>query len=71
MAWDKIIRDDALGREDLRTEFGWSLSAQQRARERGDFPPGYRMGGRLYWRRDVVLAWIAEQEAKAAQQVSV
>jgi predicted DNA-binding transcriptional regulator AlpA len=58
------IRDDALRPDDLTREYGWPLSNQKRARRKGNFPPCYRIGRRLYWRRSTIDAWIAEQEAK-------
>ena len=33
-------------------------------RERGSGPPGFRVGKRLYFRADVVAAWLAEQAAE-------
>lgn len=68
MVRDNTIRADALGRNDLRAKFGWSISSQKRAQAAGKFPPCYRIGRRLYWREETVIAWLAEQEAKATAQ---
>lgn len=31
-------------------------------RHKGEGPPGFRMGRRVFFRRGAVMAWIAEQE---------
>ena len=67
MAEHTTTRDDAMRPDDLTREYGWPLSNQKRARRKGDFPPGYKIGRRLYWRRSTIEAWIAEQEAETAQ----
>jgi predicted DNA-binding transcriptional regulator AlpA len=66
MPVDITSRDDALSPDDLAREYGWSRSSQVRAEAKGSFPPYYRVGRRRYWRRSVIEAWIAEQEAKSA-----
>ena len=68
MVRDNMFREDAMGPNDLKTAYGWAVSTQKRARAAGKFPPGYRIGRRLFWRKETVDAWFAEQEAKAAQQ---
>jgi predicted DNA-binding transcriptional regulator AlpA len=53
-----------MGPEDLAEKYGWPISNQKRARARGNFPPSYNIGRRLYWRKETVDRWIAEQEAE-------
>jgi hypothetical protein len=48
---------------------GWIRVSRQnivkRAREGRELPPYFRCGRKFLWRRSVVEAWIAEQEAKS------
>jgi predicted DNA-binding transcriptional regulator AlpA len=65
---DTTFRADAMRPEDLSREYGWPISNQKRARAKGKFPPSYRIGRRLYWRKATIDRWIEEQEAETAQQ---
>jgi hypothetical protein len=51
---------------DVETEFRIPRSSQKKARATGSFAPFFRVGRRVYYRRFVLLAWIADQEQKAA-----
>lgn len=43
-----------------------SVNTLRWLRHRGEGPPAYRSGRRIYYRRSAVLAWLAEQERLGA-----
>lgn len=43
---------------DVTVEFGISCRTQADLRERGQFAPVTRIGGRLYYRRELLEAWL-------------
>jgi hypothetical protein len=51
---------------DVEVEFRIPRASQKKGRARGSFAPFFRVGRRVYYRRAVLLAWIADQEHKAA-----
>ncbi|MGB8208603.1 MAG: DNA-binding protein [Mycobacterium sp.] len=47
---------------DVENEFLIPRSSQKKARTNGSFAPYFRVGRRVYYRRSVSEAWIADQE---------
>jgi hypothetical protein len=51
---------------DVEVEYRIPRASQKKGRARGSFAPFFRVGRRVYYRRSALLAWIADQEQKAA-----
>jgi hypothetical protein len=47
---------------DVEIEFRIPRASQKKERARGRFAPFFRVGRRVYYRRFVLEAWIADQE---------
>jgi hypothetical protein len=58
-------RSEVLTSEDLQRRFKIPRSSQKDLRARGGFIPHFRVGRRVLYRKDAVVQWVAEQEAKA------
>lgn len=57
---------DVLTPLDVELEFRIPRSSQKKARATGSFAPSFRVGRRIYYMRDSLLAWIATQEQQQA-----
>jgi hypothetical protein len=55
---------DALTPLDVENEFRIPRSSQKKGRAKGSFAPYFRVGRRVYYRRHVLEAWIADQERR-------
>jgi hypothetical protein len=53
---------DVLTPLDVEIEFRIPRTSQKKSRARGSFAPYFRVGRRVYYRRFVLEAWIANQE---------
>jgi hypothetical protein len=53
---------DVLTPLDVENEYRIPRSSQKKGRAKGSFAPYFRVGRRVYYRRCVLEAWIAEQE---------
>lgn len=51
---------------DVEIEFRIPRSSQKKGRAEGSFAPYFRVGRRVYYRRQVLEAWMAEQEQQTA-----
>ncbi|WP_156669451.1 hypothetical protein [Mycobacterium sp. E3339] len=58
---------DVLTPLDVEVEFRIPRASQKKGRATGSFAPFFRVGRRVYYRRSVLLAWIADQERKPAE----
>lgn len=60
-----LIRNNTpvLTARQLEEQFSIPRSSQKRQRTLGNFIPYFRVGNRVYYRRDAVEGWIARQEA--------
>jgi hypothetical protein len=56
---------DVLTPLDVEIEYRIPRSSQKKGRARGTFAPYFRVGRRVYYRRSVFEAWIADQEQRA------
>jgi hypothetical protein len=56
---------DVLTPLDVEIEFRIPRSSQKKGRAKGSFAPFFRVGRRIYYRRRVLEAWVAEQERQA------
>jgi hypothetical protein len=50
---------------DVEIEYLIPRSSQKKSRAKGTFAPYFRVGRRVYYRRCVLEAWIANQEQRA------
>ena len=48
--------------------YGIPQSTQAQLRHRGEGPASFRLGGRVRYRDSALLAWLAEEEARAEQR---
>ncbi|MGA7501280.1 MAG: hypothetical protein WBX00_31490 [Isosphaeraceae bacterium] len=55
---------DVLTPLDVENEFRIPRSSQKKNRATGSFAPYFRVGRRVYYRRCVLEAWIADQEQR-------
>lgn len=53
---------DVLTPLDVETDYRIPRSSQKKGRANGSFAPYFRVGRRVYYRRSVFEAWIADQE---------
>lgn len=51
-----------LTRNELLAEYGFADSSERRARAQGRFIPHVKIGRKVFYRREAVEAWLAEQE---------
>lgn len=58
---------EVLGSKDLEVMTGTPASTWRYWAARGEGPSSFLLGRRRVWRRSVVQAWLAEQEAFAAR----
>jgi hypothetical protein len=59
-------KDDRIERPEFLRQFGFQASTEKRARKlRLPWPPYVVMGRRIFYSRQAVQQWLAEQEAKA------
>ena len=58
------IGADVLTPLDVEVEFRIPRSSQKKGRAKGSFAPYFRVGRRVYYRRCVLEAWIADQERR-------
>ncbi len=49
---------------DIENIFRIPRSSQKKGRAKGSFAPYFRVGRRVYYRRTVLEAWIADQEQR-------
>ena len=59
---------DVLTPLDVENEFRIPRSSQKKGRAKGSFAPYFRVGRRVYYRRSVLEAWIADQEQQGGDQ---
>lgn len=50
---------------DVAALLGKSYPAIQGMDRRGDLPPSFRLGGKVAWKRETIMAWIDGQESEA------
>ena len=62
------VVDNILTPFDVEVEFRIPRASQKKGRARGSFAPFFRVGRRIYYRRSVLLEWIADQERAAAHR---
>ncbi len=63
MQYDK---DDRIERQDFLGEYGFQASTENRARKQGlPWPPHVVLGKRVFYSRQTVQRWFAEQEARS------
>ena len=60
--------DNILTPLDVEVEFRIPRASQKKGRASGSFAPFFRVGRRIYYRRSVLLEWIADQERAAAHR---
>jgi hypothetical protein len=60
----KVSETDILTPFDVEIEYRVPRSTQKKGRARGSFAPYFRVGRRVYYRRCVLEAWIADQEQR-------
>jgi hypothetical protein len=53
---------------DVEVEFLIPRSSQKKGRANGTFAPHFRVGRRVYYRRCVLEAWIADQEKRVGDR---
>lgn len=56
---------DVLTPLDVEIEYRIPRSSQKKGRAKGSFAPHFRVGRRVYYRRCVLEAWIADQEQRS------
>jgi predicted DNA-binding transcriptional regulator AlpA len=61
------ILDDYINREDLAKELGITPRTLDKYEERRVGPPKIKIGGRCYYKRSAVLAWIEGGAAQGAE----
>lgn len=62
------LTTDILTPLDVEIEFRIPRSSQKKGRAKGSFAPYFRVGRRVYYRRRVLEAWIADQEQRGGDQ---
>jgi hypothetical protein len=65
---DNVTSTDVLTPLDVEIEFRIPRSSQKKGRAKGSFAPYFRVGRRVYYRRCVLEAWIADQEQRGGDR---